>query len=39
LTGRIAFVSGRVVADLVDAGACELVATLRPVITYKTRRR
>ena len=29
----------RVVADLVDAGACRVIATLRPVVTYKTRRR
>lgn len=28
----------RVVADLVDAGACRVLATLRPVVTYKTRR-
>jgi release factor H-coupled RctB family protein len=28
----------RVVGDLVDAGACEIAATLRPVVTYKTRR-
>ena len=28
----------RVVADLVDAGACRVLARLRPVITYKTRR-
>jgi release factor H-coupled RctB family protein len=29
----------RVVADLVDAGACRVIATLRPVVTYKTRRK
>jgi release factor H-coupled RctB family protein len=29
----------RVVADLVDAGACRVLATLRPVVTYKMRRR
>jgi release factor H-coupled RctB family protein len=28
----------RVVADLVDAGACRVLATTRPVVTYKTRR-
>jgi release factor H-coupled RctB family protein len=28
----------RVVADLVDVGACEVTATLRPLLTYKTRR-
>ena len=28
----------RVVADLVDAGLCRVVATLRPVLTYKVRR-
>ena len=28
----------RVVGDLVDARVCEIVATLRPVVTYKTRR-
>ena len=27
----------RVVADLVDAGACRVLAALRPVVTYKTR--
>jgi release factor H-coupled RctB family protein len=27
----------RVVADLVDAGACRVVATLRPLLTYKVR--
>ncbi len=29
----------RVIADLVDAGLVDVVATLKPVITYKTRRR
>jgi len=29
----------RVVADLADARACRVLATLRPVVTYKTRRR
>ncbi len=28
----------RVVGDLVDAGVCRVLATLRPVVTYKTRR-
>jgi release factor H-coupled RctB family protein len=28
----------RVVGDLVDAGVCRPLATLRPVVTYKTRR-
>ena len=28
----------RVVGDLVDAGACRVMATTRPVLTYKTRR-
>ncbi len=28
-----------VVGDLVAAGLCEVVATLRPVLTYKTRSR
>ncbi len=28
----------QVIADLVDARACRVVATLRPVVTYKTRR-
>jgi release factor H-coupled RctB family protein len=28
----------RVMADLVEAGACRVLATLRPVLTYKTRR-
>lgn len=28
----------RVVADLVENGACEIVATTRPLLTYKTRR-
>ncbi|EIC19626.1 RNA ligase RtcB family protein [Thiorhodovibrio frisius] len=28
----------RVVADLVDAGLCRVIATLRPVLTYKLRR-
>ncbi|MEA1051235.1 RNA ligase RtcB family protein [Lamprobacter modestohalophilus] len=27
----------RVVADLVDAGLCRIIATLRPVLTYKVR--
>ncbi len=27
----------RVVADLVDAGLCRIIATLRPVLTYKLR--
>ena len=27
----------RVVGDLVEAGACRVLATLRPVVTYKTR--
>lgn len=27
----------RVIADLVEAGLCDVVATLRPIITYKTR--
>jgi release factor H-coupled RctB family protein len=27
----------RVVGDLVEAGTCRVVATLRPVVTYKTR--
>lgn len=29
----------RVVADLVEAGACRVVATLRPLLTYKVRSR
>lgn len=29
----------RVVADLVEAGACTVLATLRPLLTYKTRSR
>ena len=28
----------RVIADLVEVGACEVVATMRPLLTYKTRR-
>ncbi|WPL20415.1 RtcB family protein [Thiorhodovibrio frisius] len=28
----------QVVADLVDAGLCQIIATLRPVLTYKLRR-
>jgi release factor H-coupled RctB family protein len=28
----------RVVGDLLEAGACDILATLRPVVTYKTRR-
>jgi release factor H-coupled RctB family protein len=28
----------RVVCDLVEAGACRVVATLKPLLTYKTRR-
>jgi release factor H-coupled RctB family protein len=28
----------RVVADLVEAGACRVLATCKPVVTYKTRR-
>lgn len=27
----------RVVADLFDAGLCRIIATLRPVLTYKVR--
>lgn len=35
----VAWLAERVVADLVDAGAATVVASLRPLLTYKTRSR
>ena len=35
---RIVALGGGVIGDLVAAGLCHLVATLRPVLTYKVRR-